>query len=967
MDSLAQLDAIEHLDDAGQERLLADLAARPAAELPPAAEALKSRSDALMRTSLAGCLRVVGLMETLAARTQDPACHALALLARANACTVVMGEYRQAVDLYAEAADIYAELGLPVRQAVACIGQVIALGSLGRAAEALETGEAAAAVLRLHAEWFHLARLQVNLAVVHSRLGQDAEALARFDAARDAYHQLGQQGEPHWLRVELNRAVVLRNLGRFPEAIAAAQSAAEAHDRLGQPVAAARARQTLAMTLFVLGRYNEALDMLDRVVEVLRADQRSRQASLAELFMGDCLLNLRRFEDALEKSRRARRHFLELGTRYEAGQALLNEAGALSGLNRPDEALLALDEARRIFLEENNPLARADADLQAAGVHLAQGQPAAALVLAEACAAAYAGLNLPVPQGRARLTAARAALALDQPGEARRGALEALHSAEAHALPALEAPCRHLLGLLDDRAGQPAAGLEQLESAILSLEAQFGRLMLEYRAAFLEDKALLYEDAADLALRLDQPQRALGFAERTRSRALLDLLARRLDLSVAARSPDDAPLVAELHSLRGERDRLHRRLESGEGYGQRGETLALDAAQPDEVRRLLELERRITELWHRLLVRSADYARDAALWQVRVEPAQPYLQTGEVLLEYFAIHGRLAAFIVTPQDVQAVRLEASTAQVEQLLQLLWLNLRSAGRAAGAANQPMLDNLQRNADGILARLHALVMAPLEALLAGAQRLLIAPYAALHYLPFAALYNGNDYLAERVELAYLPGSSLLRYLREGRAEQPSAGAPPLSLLALANSHGGRLPNTLEEARQIAAAWPGPVMLALEEDAALARLQAEAGRFDVLHLATHGDFRPDNPLFSGLALADGWLATLDVFNLHLKAGLVTLSACQTGRSVVGGGDELFGLMRAFLAAGATALAATHWPVEDRSAAQLMAAFYRRLAAGEGRAAALGAAQGELLHAGWSHPYFWAPYFLAGEPGRL
>ena len=77
-----------------------------------------------------------------------------------------------------------------------------------------------------------------------------------------------------------------------------------------------------------------------------------------------------------------------------------------------------------------------------------------------------------------------------------------------------------------------------------------------------------------------------------------------------------------------------------------------------------------------------------------------------------------------------------------------------------------------------------------------------------------------------------------------------------------------------------------------------------YRVLHLATHADFRPDNPLFSGLALADGWLTTLDIFNLRLDASLVTLSACQTGRSVIGGGDELLGLMRSFLAAGAASL---------------------------------------------------------------
>jgi CHAT domain-containing protein len=144
--------------------------------------------------------------------------------------------------------------------------------------------------------------------------------------------------------------------------------------------------------------------------------------------------------------------------------------------------------------------------------------------------------------------------------------------------------------------------------------------------------------------------------------------------------------------------------------------------------------------------------------------------------------------------------------------------------------------------------------------------------------------------------------------------------------------------------------------------------------VHLATHGDFRADNPLFSGLVLADGWLTTLDVFNLRLKASLVTLSACQTGRTVVGGGDELLGLMRAFLSAGASALVLSQWAVEDRCTAQLMQAFYHKLESGWTKGAALRYAQLQFIRPGetsdgdvYRHPYFWAPFFLVGNPGPL
>jgi CHAT domain-containing protein len=163
-------------------------------------------------------------------------------------------------------------------------------------------------------------------------------------------------------------------------------------------------------------------------------------------------------------------------------------------------------------------------------------------------------------------------------------------------------------------------------------------------------------------------------------------------------------------------------------------------------------------------------------------------------------------------------------------------------------------------------------------------------------------------------------------------------------------------------------------LEDLATLAHVQRSVSSCRTLHIAAHGDFRADNPLFSGLALADGWLTTLDIFNLHLKASLVTLSACQTGRNVVGGGDELLGLMRAFLGAGSASLVLTCWAVEDRSTAQLMEMFYRKLVHGWTKGRALRHAQLQFLRgqneqedADYSHPYYWAPFFLVGNAGPL
>jgi len=117
----------------------------------------------------------------------------------------------------------------------------------------------------------------------------------------------------------------------------------------------------------------------------------------------------------------------------------------------------------------------------------------------------------------------------------------------------------------------------------------------------------------------------------------------------------------------------------------------------------------------------------------------------------------------------------------------------------------------------------------------------------------------------------------------------------------------------------------------------------------------------MFSSVKLYDGWLTAADVMQLDLKASVVTLSACESGRGTVLQGDEVIGLPRAFLGAGATAVVVSLWLVHDETTVMLMTNWYNRLSEGLGRAAALRAAQ-QALREHYPHPYYWAPFILIG-----
>jgi CHAT domain-containing protein len=924
------------------------------------ANALKGQADQFLRSDIQRSLETAALLFYMAELTGDPLYRALGLLAEANARSIGgLGEYQRAVELYDEAAEVYQTHGRLVDQAKAQVGKVFSLAYLGRYDEALDIGHWASAILERHDQWRPLATMTMNLAIVHGRQGEDAKALTLFDRARQIYHQLGKEGKPFLPWVEQNRAIVLRNLGRFEASIRASQTAWEMLAQLGQKAETGRAQKNLAFTYFVLGRYNEALELLDQARDVFLSDGRQSDAIMVELNVSDCLLQLRRFNDVVDKCRRFRDLFTEFGTRREVAQATLNEAVAYAGLHRYDEALALLAEARRLFEQEGNRVRVAGADLETAAVLRHLNRFEESLATAQSCAGVFQAHDLPVREAQAYLMAARAATALQRHRLAHQLVTQALAVGKAKAILSLVYQCHHLLGTLAQARGDRQEALLEYDRAIQELERLRGQLMIEFRADFVEDKKVVYEDAVSLCLDLALPQRGLEYAERAKSRALFDLLAYRLDLSIRARNARDSHLVDELVRLRAERDRLYRRWETKQEFAVRGWASNGNQQVRQEV---LALEKRIEELWHTLLIRNADYARDASMWQVRTEPIQPYLGPETLLLEYFIARGELIAFVVTSENVEMRRLPADLARIQHLLQFLWLNLKAVPKS----DPGRVPSLTANAQGLLQQLHQLLVAPLDEVLAAYSQLIIVPHGPLHYLPFHALHDGESFLLERHATSYLPGASLLRYCKEAR---PATS----QVLALGHSRDGALPYAIKEAQSVAAILDGQIVL--ETEATPARLRAMVPHCRVLHLAAHGDFRPDNPLFSGLALSDGWLTTLDIFNLPLKASLVTLSACQTGRNVVGGGDELLGLTRAFLYAGAASLVLSLWAVEDRSTAQLMTTFYGRLAQGQIKGAALRDAQLQFIRgqnghdstALYAHPYFWAPFFLVGDTGSL
>jgi CHAT domain-containing protein/tetratricopeptide (TPR) repeat protein len=324
-------------------------------------------------------------------------------------------------------------------------------------------------------------------------------------------------------------------------------------------------------------------------------------------------------------------------------------------------------------------------------------------------------------------------------------------------------------------------------------------------------------------------------------------------------------------------------------------------------------------------------------------------------INYADLSGEVVAFVRTSAAVHIVRglttLPDVVAEVRRL-EAQWDRFRVGADFA----QRNADSLERSTQRSLQRLYDMLVAPLRELLKSDESvtpLLIAPTGILHRIPFHALHDGTDYLITHFEISYAPS---LAFADQTAAIRPHTNGRALLLAA----PDDRAPGVAREVATCSAILENTTALIGSSATADAFFNGVAGS-RLIHLACHGVFRADNPMFSALRLHDRWITATELLDLDLTGKTVVLSACESARSDTAQGDEILGLTRAAFGAGAATLVAGLWLADDEAAAELMPAFYRRLKT-TGPTAALRAAQLELAQRR-THPYFWSPFVVIGH----
>ena len=547
------------------------------------------------------------------------------------------------------------------------------------------------------------------------------------------------------------------------------------------------------------------------------------------------------------------------------------------------------------------------------------------------------------------------------------------------------------LGYLHERLHQPDEALRCYRDAIDALDRlRIGAGGAEERETLVEKHIHAYQLIVDLLVARGNVRAAFDYAERSRARSLADLLH---EAAAGIGKSLDPVLIQE-------RGRLHETI---------ADTTRRLASADDTERRSLTAERarlqhELDRVRHQIRARAPKYADLLFAEPVSIEQVQEeVLRPRELLLEFFEAAENLYIFVVSRRSMSLVTVANKRAVVDAVRALI---------GPLHASEP-----ERFDAGLAYSLYQRVFAPVDAQIGAAGfdeaagTLIVAPDGVLAYLPFEMLVTTppdvagdgsgcgqTTFLANRFSFVYTASATTLAMERRSR-ERPSQATAVLAVAPFANEghealahakeaaretvvsdtvrtaleNAAPLPNSFPEVQSVSAMYDGSacyVGVRATKDA----VRAGAARgYRYLHFATHGHLDSDQPMYSGLLLADGILQAWEIFDLDMQAEMVVMSACESGLGKLRRGEGLVGLTRAFFHAGVRSLVVSLWRVSDVSTQLLMTRMYMNLKNGMAAAQALREARTWMLREArqlddygyertFESPFYWAPFILTG-----
>jgi CHAT domain-containing protein len=889
--------------------------------------------------------RLADLAVTVAEAIGNQLALARSLRARANAL-YALDQHSAAIEMHKQAAALFEAEGDEEELARTLSGSIQPLLLLGHYDQALAAGDRARALFLKQGNTLRLARLDINIGNIHHRQDRFADALICYERA---YDQLVAHDDAEGLAAVMsNLPLCYMNLNEFPRALEMYRKARQHCEQKGMPILVAYADYNIAYLYFLRGEYGRAIQMLREAAQSGKKANDAYQIALCSLDLSEIYIEVNLIPEASQLAREANEHFQRLGFGYEAAKALVFAAIAASRQGQTFEGIKLFSTAKELFIQDKNHVWPSLIDLYEALVLFNEGRFFEARRLCVAARDFFSSSGTPSKAVLAELLLARIALRMNDAATARGHCQLAIEQVARLDSPMLAYQAEFLMGEVEKATGKTDLAYECYRRAREALETLRGNLRgEELKIAFFQNKLEVYENLVELCLTGSQRlEEAFEYIELAKSRSLMD----RLMQPVHVPSETDAgqsELVRSIRNLREELNWYYNLIER--------EQLKPEDRSPERIHKLEEEARsHEDDLMRALREATLDEASQAGLQMpsaVSLEKLRSLLPADTAVVEYFRIQDRDVACVVTRDDLQIrpITVESRVKKTLQLFQFQLAKFRLDPHYVAEFQEPMLKSTQ----GHLASLYQELIAPIADLLR-AKHLVFAPHGLLHHIPFHALFDGESYLIDKFSVSYAPSASVYALCRE-KSANVSGGS---LILGIADAQA---PLILEEVTALRRILPD-AKLFIGEAASEAVLKSHGPTSRIVHIATHGYFRQDNPMFSSIRLGDSYLSLYDLYHFKLPAELIVLSGCATGRNTVTPGDELMGLVRGLLQAGAQSLMLSLWDVHDASTRDFMIAFYSRLAQGMPKALAVQGAMAEIRQT-HPHPYYWAPFSLIGK----
>jgi CHAT domain-containing protein/tetratricopeptide (TPR) repeat protein len=931
---LSRTDAFAHLEYLGNE--VERAAARDPAGAADCGHALMATAVRLSTATTHSTIQDATRFAVVLARLRRATTLALAYSGRLDE-SIALGELNRSEALVAEER---------IEAARALLSLMHPLLKAGRTEQAISAGEMAHTELVQLSRADLAARADINLGNIRKSLGDSVATLRHLDRAAAL---LGSDSSMA-AHIENTRGEALLALDRFSDARRAFSMALQWAQNSSAGFAVGLIEGNLADLAARSGELHEALQLFGRARAGITARGHSARLLLEE---ADVLLALGLAPLAVQRLKESVAIVDEAGLAFEGMRASLALSRALAAMGRAEEATQLAGRAAERAVALGDAPGEARAFAMQALLLTERGLCAEA---ARALQRAYECDGDPSPSdGVGRLLiGSRLALRRSLPLDSLRLANDAAQLANEIGAAPLEADAFVQLARVQRLTGNSVGAVSSAQAAVAATERVRSALGAELlRRSYLGRSVDAYEELVLAHLGNTRPDSAIQAweaAERGKGRSLLER-------ALAARTSTDAAVSVSSgwSDARAQLDTAYRLMVQS---NRSSLVTSSDSHRPsDHADRVREIHARLSQLEGELT--RWDLEAAAALPQTRwvasetsAQKIQQALGPDEALVEYFRAGGDWIVFVATRDTVRAIKCGVSDASIQDAISRVGFHIRKALRDARAGRTASVDQVVST----LEALGAALWQPASEFLDLPRRLIIVPHGPLHAVPFAALRHRDHWVIDDHEVCVLPSAAMLPMLVECRPPRTESSL----VVGVADMQAPEIKN---EALAVANALA--VTPLLDAQATAEEVARQLCTCHRAHLACHGQFFPEAPWSSGLRLFDRWLGTRDVYDLPSGPREVVLSGCDTAGLDVLAGDELTGLVHAFLARGAQSVVASLWSANDASTLRIMMDLYKTppTLVGVPSLSPSRLRKAQLLERARSpHPAFWAPFTFTG-----